>query len=116
MTLGCDSARTIYTDAPGPEVWRATLGERLTQGHLSKTALRESVNWKDLWVLEGHLRLWGDLVRGKLVSARMDNAAAVAHANHGAGRSPDRTRPARAVKKREFRRSCTAAALPIAGR
>ena len=48
--------------------------------------------------------------------ARLGNPMAVAHANHGAGRSPDLSRLARGVKERELALSCAAATLHVAGR
>ena len=94
--------------------WRATLGEGLLLAHWPKTALREGVNWEELWVLEGRHRAWGELVRSKLVLARTDDASAVAYANHVSGRSPDLTILAHAVKEREIQVSCAAVALHIA--
>ena len=73
-------------------------------------ASRTGTNWKELRVLSECLRLWGDLVRGKLVLVRMDSATAVAYANRGANRL------ACAIKERVKRPGCTATALPIKGR
>ena len=58
----------------------------------------------------------GELIRGLLGLVRMDNAAAVAYTNRGAGRPPDLTLLARAVTEREIRLICTAAALRTVGR
>ena len=56
------------------------------------------------------------MVQAKLVLVRIDDATAVAYANHGADRSPDPTRLARAIKGREIALGCTAVAPHIAGR
>ena len=53
--------------------------------------------------------------REKLFLTRMDNPAAVAYANYGAGRSPRVTRLAPGVKARELPCEATAAALHIPG-
>ena len=47
---------------------------------------------------------------------RMDNAAAVAYATHGAGRSSQLTRSERGIRGREIVSEYTAAAFHIAGR
>ena len=69
-----------------------------------------------MWVLEERLRARGELVRGKVVLVRRENATAVAYAHHRAGRAPDLSRPASSVKEREIHLSFTAVALHIIGR
>ena len=56
------------------------------------------------------------MLAGKLVLARMDNSAAAAYANYGAGRVSQLTVLARKIKEREVAMGCTLAALLIAGR
>ena len=58
------------------------------------------------------LRVWGDLIRGKLALVRMDNGAA-AHANYGAGRLSALNRVARCIKERGITLCCTAVDLRI---
>ena len=76
---------------------------------------REGINWKELWVLHRVLESRGTMLAGKLVLARMDNCAAAAYANYGAGRVSTLTALARKIKEREVAMGCTVVALHIAG-
>ena len=66
--------------------------------------------------MEPWVGIAGPLLAGKLVLARMDNCAAVAYADYGAGRVSTLTALARKIKGREVAMGCTVAALRIAGR
>ena len=85
--MGPEAVCAFCTDAAGTHGWGAPLGDSYIQGTWPKVALREGINWKELWVLKEALSHWQSCVGRKLVLVRMDSAAAVAYANHGAGRS-----------------------------
>ena len=51
VSLGRDSARTIFADAAGAFGWGATLGARCLQGSWSESPVREGINEKELWAL-----------------------------------------------------------------
>ena len=116
LSMGPEVARAVFTDAVGSRGRGASLGDSYIQGSGPKVAMREGINWKDLWALKEALSKWRTQVRRKLVLARMGNAAAVAYANHGAGRSSQLTRLAREIKEQEIVAECTAAAPHIAGK
>ena len=77
--------------------------------------MREGFNWKDLWALGEAIGEWREVVRGKLVVARLYLAAA-AYANHGAGGSPPFTLLARRFRDLELSNRCALVALNIVGR
>ena len=79
-------------------------------------AMREGINWGELWVMEESRRVWGDPVRGKLALVQVGDATASAYANYGAGRSPALTRAARGIKAEEIALRCTAVARHVLGR
>ena len=85
MSAGCGTVCAIYTDGEVPVGGGAALGNRFLKGSSTRLAMREGINWKELWALEESLQVRGDLVRGKLVLLRLDNATAVAYANRAAG-------------------------------
>ena len=78
--------------------------------------MREGINWKDLRVLGEALSRWRLRVRRKLALFRMDNATAVAHANHGADRSRRLTILAQGKTAREIGFERTVAAPHIVGK
>ena len=78
--------------------------------------MREGVKWEESWVLRGPREQWGTQMPGRLVLARMDNLTAVAHANYGAGRSPQPAMLARDIEELVASSRCAVAALHIAGR
>ena len=92
------------------------MGGRFIQGKWSKPERSESINWKELRVLNKVLAAWGQYVAQKLVLVRMDNSAAASYANYGAGRASTLTTLARKIKGREVALGCTVVALHIAGK
>ena len=64
-----------------------SFGDSFIQGTWSKVALREGINWKELWVLKEALSNRRPAADRKLVLVRMATATAVAFAKHGASRS-----------------------------
>ena len=97
-----------------PVVAECVRAMRLSKGRGPRLQCGEEPVGK-LRALGGALEKWRDRVSRKLVLVRMDNAAVVAYANHGARRPGQMTRLARRTKESEIRYDCTAAALHIAG-
>ena len=62
------------------------MGDHFIQGKWSKPERSEGINWKELWVLNKALEIWGQYVAQKLILVRMDNSAAASYASYGAGR------------------------------
>ena len=69
----------------------------------------------ELWVLRKASETWRELLAGELVLARMNNSAAVAYANYGAGRVLHLAMLAGEVKEREVAIGCTVVALHMSG-
>ena len=113
--MGSDAVAAIYTDASSLRGWGAAFGDLYIQGNWSKLDRSEGINWQELWVLKPALESWGDRLAGNLVRARMDNSAAAAYANFGAGRVSHLTLLARSMKELEAPLGCTAVALHFAG-
>ena len=99
LSIGSEAACAVYVDAAGSRGWGASLGDSCIQGVWSEVAMREGVNWQELRVLTEAPSQWRIHVRRKLVLVRLDDAAAVAYGNHGAGRSSQLTRLAREMKE-----------------
>ena len=114
--MGPEAVCTICTDAAGTRGWGAPLSDSFLLGTWSKVAMREGINWKKMWVLKEALGNWREQVKRKLVLVRMDNAAAVAYAYHGAGLSGQLTRLAREIKESEIGFECPAVVLHITGK
>ena len=94
----------------------ASLGGLYIQGVWSKVAIREGMNWEELWALEEALGHWRPNAQRKLVLVRTDTATAVAYANHGAERSSRLIRVAREIKEHGIAPRCAVAALHVTGR
>ena len=87
LSLGEGSVVAVYSDASRARGWNATMGAHSVQG--KRPGLDwQSIIWRELWVLREALVTWAELLAGKLVLARMQNGAAAAYANYGAGRAP----------------------------
>ena len=99
LWMGPEAAYATYTDVAGSCGLCEYLGDSSIQGSRSRVAARECINWKGLWVFEESLSQWYSRVTRKLVLVRMGSAAAVADANHGAGRSRQSTTLARGIKE-----------------
>ena len=115
-SAGCGAACAVYAAAAGSRGFGASLGDRSFQGSRNRVAMRKGVNWEGLWVMEESRRVLGDLARGRLVLAQMDNATSVAYANHGAGHSPARARVARGIAVKEIALQYIVVALRISCR
>ena len=113
--MGSDAVAAIYADASSLRGSGAAFRDLYIQGNWSKLDRSEGINWQELWVLKPALESWGDRLAGNLVRARMDNSAAAAYANFGAGRVSRPTLLARSMKELEAPLGCTAVALHFAG-
>ena len=114
--MGPDAVCAIYRDAAAARGWGASLGDSFIQGVWSKVAMRGGLDSKELWALRDALSNWHELAKRKLVLVRVDNAAAVAYANHGAGPAGQSTRLAREIKESGIRCECSVVALRVAGK
>ena len=104
-----------FTDASGLIGWGATFGDLYIQGPWPPEALREHINWKELYVLTRCLAEWGSLVEERLILVRMDNTTAISYANYGSGRVPSLTALAREIKSCERMHRCHIIALHVPG-
>ena len=86
------------------------------QKRWSHMADKEGTDWEELWVLGEALCQWGARARGKLIFARITDAAAMAPANYGAGRLPSVNSFGPSREGVELVCGSTAPALHIPGR
>ena len=99
-------AAALNTDADRRRGWAATLRGRFAQGEWAREADSGGTNRNELWILVRVLTRWSDVRKDKLVLVRIDNAAAAAYANYGAGGSPQLAASKKGIKARELSIPC----------
>lgn len=106
----------LGTDASGDVGWGIACGNVWKQGVWTDTDRDKSINWKELDVYYTALKILPDLLRGKLVYAKMDNLCAVHYVNVGTGRIPDLAALAKNIRLEETRLGVESVAVHIPGK
>ena len=92
----------LATDASGDIGWGVSCQDVWRQGYWAAEEAHRSINWKKLKAYHYALLRFDDLLKGKLIYIRMDNACSVHYVNAGSGRIPELCDLAKSIRIEEL--------------